>query len=124
MVFDSERNERPRLMGPHCCRRLHAGDPQAGNIRCGQLLLSQAMSAIRIAVLPDFREEGWISMDYCADRLLAQLPNAVRIKPGYRRFATRISNHRLAVNYDRFRNRFKTYPAFLKTLPPYDRYHV
>lgn len=79
---------------------------------------------LRIAVLPDFREEGWISMEYCADRLLAHLPEATRLEPRYRHFATRISQHKLAVNYDRFRNRFRTYPAFLKTLPAFDRYHV
>jgi glycosyltransferase involved in cell wall biosynthesis len=78
-----------------------------------------------IAVLPDFREEGWLSMEYCAERLLAYLPNAVRIEPKWSRFATLLSNHKLARNYDRFRNRFKVYPKHLQSIrDQFEKFHI
>jgi hypothetical protein len=34
---------------------------------------------LRLAVVRDFRAEGWPSMDLCADQLLAHLPTAIGI---------------------------------------------
>lgn len=84
------------------------------------------MSAtLRIAILPDFREEGWMSMEYSAELLTRKLPGAVRLSPPYKRLASRFSNSRFAINFDRYRNRFRNYPRFIKTIAgQYDRYHV
>jgi len=73
-----------------------------------------------VAVLPDFREEGWPSMDLCADQLIAhwptQAPIAVkRIDPHFQRFAARLDRRR-GFNLDRLLNRFVHYPRMARRL--------
>ena len=69
-----------------------------------------------LAVLTDFPEEGWRSMDLCGDMLLDHLPRdgpfaveAARLCPPFRRLATRlpvVGRRRAALNADRLLNRF------------------
>ncbi len=80
---------------------------------------------MRLAVLPDFVEEGWLSMEYCAERLLAHLPDAVRMCPPYHRYATRLSGRRKAVNADRVINRYIRYPRFAARIQrDFDAFHI
>ena len=84
----------------------------------------------RLAVLPDFPDEGWASMDLCAEMLLANLPTSVtgiRAIPPYRRRFTRlpgVGRSRFAVNADRLANRYFAYPRFARSLREADAYHV
>ena len=85
----------------------------------------------RVAVLPDFWEEGWPSMDLCADQLLAHWPTttagaitASRVVPNFRRLASRVSQ-RVGFNADRLLNRFVHYPRFVRRVAnQYDAFHV
>jgi glycosyltransferase involved in cell wall biosynthesis len=82
----------------------------------------------RIAVLRDFRAEGWPSMDLCADQLLRWLPGAEDVCPKYRRVAgrlPRLGRSRSAVNADRLFNRFAIYGERAAALRGrFDAYHV
>lgn len=79
---------------------------------------------LRVAIVCDYREERWFSMDLVADMLLAGLANdfagdiePVCVRPSFRRRATRfgpLRNSRLAINADRFLNRYFDYPRFLR----------
>lgn len=64
---------------------------------------------VRLAVVRDFRAEGWFSMDLCADQFLAHLPpgtEAVDVAPQFARVGTRVAPHsRIALNADRLVNR-------------------
>jgi glycosyltransferase involved in cell wall biosynthesis len=81
---------------------------------------------LRLAVLPDFPEEGWPSMDRCADMLLAHLPAgaaAERCVPRFRRVLGPLG--RTGYNADRLVNRFVTFPRFARRLAGrFDAYHV
>jgi glycosyltransferase involved in cell wall biosynthesis len=82
---------------------------------------------VRMAVLPDFPEEDWPSMDRCADRLLAHLPAEIvaqRCVPRFRRlFGTAFG--RTGYNADRLLNRFITFPRFARRLVgQFDVFHV
>ena len=90
---------------------------------------------MRIAVLCDFREENWPSMDLVADKLLAEVQadptsgvRAVRICPGMiRRFSRLpiVGGRPAAFNLDRFLNRFWDYPRHLSRRKcQFDWYHV
>jgi glycosyltransferase involved in cell wall biosynthesis len=77
----------------------------------------------RLAILCDFREEGWPSMDLFADMLLAELKGpidrvtATEVRPPYRRRFTRLpwlGSRRLAINADRLLNRFHDYPHYVR----------
>src|SRR5579863_7071835 len=46
--------------------------------------LRHTMTA-RVAILCDFREEGWTSMDLVAEMLAARLPYTTRIQPAMKR---------------------------------------
>jgi hypothetical protein len=69
-----------------------------------------------LAILTDFPEEGWPSMDLCGDMLLAHLPwdgplavEAARLCPLFRQLATRLpvaGRRHAALNADRLLNRF------------------
>ncbi len=81
----------------------------------------------RLAVLPDFPDEGWASMDLCAEMLLANLPTPVtgiRAIPPYRKRVTHLGRSRFAVNADRLYNRYFAYPRFARSLREADAYHV
>ncbi len=89
--------------------------------------MSDALS--RVAVLPDFREEDWPSMDLCADQLLAHWPTtgsvtATGVAPHFQRLVSRLS-HPVGFNTDRLLNRFVHYPRFVRRVAnQYDAFHV
>ena len=64
---------------------------------------------MNLAVVRDFRAEGWPSMDLCADQLLAHLPTGVNgtdVAPEFRRLFGRLPGLRgIGFNADRIRNR-------------------
>lgn len=72
----------------------------------------------RLAVVRDFRAEGWPSMDLCADQLLANLPGGVvteDVEPAFRRFASRLPFARRAgFNADRVLNRHIFLPRVVR----------
>jgi glycosyltransferase involved in cell wall biosynthesis len=88
---------------------------------------------MRLALLPDFREENWPSMDLCADMLRDRLQSESDIKvaclcPEFRR---RVGDARQpgprgwAINADRFLNRHWDYPRHLRTkIADYDVFHI
>lgn len=91
----------------------------------------------RLAVLCDFPEEGWPSMDLCAEMLLAHLANprrtqgemaAVRLCPRFRRRFGRLpglGNRPAAFNADRLVNRHYDYPRFLRSrTDEFDFFHI
>jgi glycosyltransferase involved in cell wall biosynthesis len=88
------------------------------------------MHPLRLALLPDFREEGWPSMDLCADMLAQglQRDHASRfavalLRPRYHRRLERLTPR--ARNVDRLLNRFRDYPRHLRRLrPSFDLFHV
>jgi glycosyltransferase involved in cell wall biosynthesis len=71
------------------------------------------MSEPRLAVIRDYRSEGWPSMDLCADQLLAHLAvdgdlTAKDFCPPFRRLVQRlplVGRRRAAFNFDRLVNR-------------------
>src|SRR5262249_39942696 len=89
----------------------------------------------RLAVLCNFAEEGWLSMDLVAEMLLREL-NAgysnefepVPVCPSYRRRATRLPGRErwgLAINADRLLNRLWDYPRFLsRRAREFDLFHL
>lgn len=89
---------------------------------------------MRLALLADFREEGWPSMDLCADMLLDGLredPAAAFqceiVRPAYRRRLTLHPKMRRgwAHNGDRLFNRHWDYPRHVRRkLADYDFFHV
>jgi glycosyltransferase involved in cell wall biosynthesis len=85
----------------------------------------------RLAVLPDYREEGWPSMDLCADMLLAHLPPAVvatAVSPPFRRVAgtlPALGRTRAAFNADRLLNRFVLFPRHARRAARhFDLFHI
>jgi glycosyltransferase involved in cell wall biosynthesis len=91
--------------------------------------------APRLALLPDFREEGWPSMDLLADMLVAELQaggadrlQVERVCPSFRRRFSRLpllGCRRLAINADRLINRFWDYPSYLRQRrQAFDLFHV
>ncbi len=87
------------------------------------------MSALKLAVLPDFAEERWPSMDLCAEMLVSHLPAAgvspMVLRPRYRRLAGRLSGRGAARNLDRVLNRHLVYPRSLRGQSShFDAFHV
>ncbi len=93
------------------------------------------MSLPRLAVLCDYPEEGWTSMDLCAEMLCNHLGadhhsavRVTRICPKYRRRASAlpmIGKQKGARNLDRLLNRFWDYPRHLRRhAGPFDFFHV
>lgn len=84
-----------------------------------------SQSLMRLGIFPDFPEEGWQSMDLCADMLMAELSAsanhriaATRLSPAYRR----LTHHR---NVDRLLNRMWLLPRFAsKRLDQFDAFHI
>jgi glycosyltransferase involved in cell wall biosynthesis len=78
------------------------------------------VTALHLAVVSDFPEEGWHSMDLCAAMLLAHLGPAFQpslICPRFRRrwqHLPLIGRTRLAFNADRLCNRFADYPRAIR----------
>jgi glycosyltransferase involved in cell wall biosynthesis len=87
---------------------------------------------VRVAICPDFREEGWPSMDRVADELLRALAErhgeavaAVSVLPPFRRRASQCASGRIAANADRGLNRLIDYPAHVRQIAPsFDVFHV
>ncbi|HEV7684561.1 MAG TPA: glycosyltransferase family 1 protein [Pyrinomonadaceae bacterium] len=86
-----------------------------------------------LAVVCDFREENWPSMDLVADMLLDQLEKnhshefaVTRVCPPLRRrFSRSDANAGTLFNVDRFLNRFLDYPQHARTLrSEFDLFHV
>ena len=95
------------------------------------------MSRLRVAIVADYPEEGWPSMDLVAGMILDHLRlgharevEAVRVCPPYRRRLGRLPGRRLAHaarNADRALNRHADYPRYLLRLArrePFDVYHI
>ena len=95
------------------------------------------MARLRVAIVADYPEEGWPSMDLVAEMVLdaprrghAGEVEATRVCPPYRRRLGRLPGRRLAGlarNADRLLNRFADYPRHLRRLAPrgrFDVYHV
>jgi len=88
----------------------------------------------QLAVLADYPQENWPSMDFCGEMLLQYLQqdfakevSATRICPTWRRRYAAIpliGRKRFALNLDRLHNRYHRYPRHLRGLPPFDYYHV
>lgn len=93
-----------------------------------------APDPIRAAILCDYREEGWASMDLVAEMVLGHLRarprgdvEAVAVCPAWRRRAGRLGGSAPARNVDRLLNRLVDYPRELKRIverSPFDVYHV
>ena len=89
----------------------------------------------RLAILPDFREEGWPSMDLFADMLLGECQQhhadrvqAASILPSYCRRLTLLpwfGKKSTAINADRLLNRLHYYPRHVRRLrQAYDLFHI
>jgi glycosyltransferase involved in cell wall biosynthesis len=101
------------------------------------MLTTQATNASvpgRLALLADYREEGWPSMDLCADMLAAHLAvpegglQAVKVCPVFRRRVSRLpwlGRRRAGFNADRLLNRHWDYPRFLRgQAGAFDYFHI
>src|SRR5208337_808415 len=88
-----------------------------------------------LAILTDFPDEGWPSMDLCGDMLDAHLPQegafavkAARFCPPFRRLATRlpaVGRRNAAFNADRLLNRFVHFPRHARRLADqFDLFHI
>lgn len=93
------------------------------------------MKPLRVAIVADYPEEGWPSMDLVARMVLDHLASghsgeveAVPIRPSYRHRLGRLPIRRAAArNADRVLNRYVDYPRHLRRLDrrdPFDVYHV
>lgn len=88
---------------------------------------------MKLAVLPDYLEERWASMDLVAEMLLAGLaahPDIAfeRVLPPFARRATRIpilKSTRFSQNLDRLLNRMRDYPGYVQARRgDFDCFHV
>ena len=83
---------------------------------------------MRLALLPDFAEENWPSMDLCAESLQRQLPASERLTPRFRRVCSRmpiLGGRKAAFNGDRLLNRFIFYPRYAKRRRDrFDFFHI
>src|SRR5262252_4554879 len=88
-------------------------------------------SPYRLAVICDFLEERWPSMDLVADMLFQRLVvdhpaeiAATQLRPPMRRFFSRLGT-RAGWNADRLLNRFYFYPGWLrKQRAEFDLFHI
>lgn len=73
---------------------------------------------MRLAVVRDYRAEGWPSMDLCADQLLAHVPATITtedISPPFRRLFSRLPfSRRAGFNADRLFNRHLWLPRAVR----------
>ena len=71
-----------------------------------------------LTILPDFREEGWHSMDLCAEMLVKHAPVEAEFKwsiPQYRKLLGFLP-FKKAKNFDRWYNRWRVYSSHVKQL--------
>jgi glycosyltransferase involved in cell wall biosynthesis len=84
--------------------------------------------ALRVAVIADYREEGWYSMDLVAEMLGRWVPKAADVtaevlRPPFRRRLSR--DHGTPSVRDRIINRYWDYPRWLRRqVPRFDVFHV
>ena len=81
---------------------------------------------LRVAVISDFLEENWLSMDRCAEMLLGGLRHyhaedvsATLVRPGMRQLFAGVpfaSGAKYARNADRLLNRLIEYPRYIRKL--------
>ena len=81
------------------------------------------MNRLRVALLADYLEEGWPSMDLVADMLLdrlsrehAAMMDVTLIRPSLPRRFSRVSAQKLAFGVDRMAGRLWDYPRFASSL--------
>src|SRR5581483_5135334 len=98
--------------------------------------LRRALERLRVAVICDFAEEGWPSMDLVGEMLCAELERrhagalaVTRVRPEFIRRLSRRANGapapRARFNVDRALNRFFDYPRLLRRVREcYDVFHV
>jgi hypothetical protein len=90
---------------------------------------------MRLAIIFDYLEEDWQSMDLCAQMLLEHLQSeqaeflkAVPVRPIFQKRFQRIpwlGKKRVALNGDRLLNRFWDYPRYLsQRVTDFDLFHV
>jgi len=90
---------------------------------------------MRLAVICDYLEEDWPSMDLCAQMLIKHLESeyadsiqVVAVRPNFKKRLQRIpglGRKRVAGNCDRFLNRFYDYPRYLRSqVTNFDLFHV
>jgi glycosyltransferase involved in cell wall biosynthesis len=95
----------------------------------------RANQRLKVAIVADYLEEGWVSMDLVADMLLDRLQrehaDAVTptlIRPAFRRRLARVpgvGSHPTVFLADRVANRLWDYPRFLSTAAGgFDLFHV
>jgi len=90
------------------------------------------VSRLRVALLADYLEEGWPSMDLVAEMLLDRLSrehaatiDVTLVRPQLRRRLSRLSTERLAFGIDRVAGRLWDYPRFAAALKArFDLFHV
>jgi glycosyltransferase involved in cell wall biosynthesis len=89
-------------------------------------------SRLRVALVADFLEEGWPSMDLVADMLLDRLArehadaiDATLVRPALKRRLSRLSGEGRACGLDRIAGRMWDYPRTARALRDrFDIYHV
>ncbi len=95
--------------------------------------MDATLTTTRFAILPDFREENWPSMDLCDEMLQRFLPSQTgweltSLRPKYRsRLATlpMVGKDRRLINYDRWWNRQRNYPRSLHGVADqFELFHV
>ena len=88
---------------------------------------------LSVALLCDYREEEWRSMDYVGEMLLEQFNTSLArrieptpVVPEFQRRAVRVPflSRKKAFTADRALNRMWDYPRFVSKLPDYDILHV
>jgi hypothetical protein len=90
------------------------------------------MTRLRVALLADYLEEGWPSMDLIAEMLLDRLSRehaatieVSLIRPLLPRRLSRVSRQNLAFGVDRITGRLWDYPRFVSSLRErFDLFHV
>ncbi len=93
------------------------------------------MPRLRLAVICDYLEEKWHSMDLCADMLIEYLQlehsqdfEVVKICPKFKprlQLLPWLGQKKAAYNFDRLINRFWDYPHYLKTrVKDFDLFHI
>ena len=88
----------------------------------------------RLAVLCDYLEEDWPSMDLCGEMLLDNMSaeavgiEADQIRPHFQRVVQRVpvaGRSKVARNTDRLLNRLVSYPSYARRIAPaYDVFHI
>jgi glycosyltransferase involved in cell wall biosynthesis len=97
------------------------------------LAMAKAAEPLRVAILCDFAEEHWPSMDLVGDMLTESLQRdhssklqVVKVRPRFvRRFSRLLTANRLAQNADRLLNRMLDYPRYLRRIQhDFDLFHI